>query len=62
LVVADNPKLRRVTDGRVRRSSHTITELMARYPNVQLATLVEVVPEGANWVQEIFLLILGILA
>jgi bifunctional non-homologous end joining protein LigD len=53
LVVAKNRKSRRVTDGRAMRSSHTITELVARYPNVQLATLVEVVPEGANWVQEI---------
>lgn len=57
MVVAKNRKSRRVTDGRAMRSSHTITELVARYPNVQLATLVEVVPEGPNWVQEIFLLI-----
>jgi len=26
---------------------------MARYPDVQLATLVDVVPKGSNWVQEI---------
>ena len=33
--------------------AHTISELMARYPDVQLATLVDVVPKGSNWVQEI---------
>jgi bifunctional non-homologous end joining protein LigD len=33
--------------------AHTIGELIKRYPDVQLATLVDVVPEGANWVHEI---------
>jgi bifunctional non-homologous end joining protein LigD len=36
-----------------RSSADSIGELMARYPDVQLATLVDVVPEGANWVHEI---------
>ncbi len=39
--------------GRTRSSAHTIAELIARYPDVQLATLVDVVPEGANWIHEI---------
>ncbi len=30
----------------------TIAELMAQYPDVQLATLVDAVPEGENWVHE----------
>ncbi len=37
----------------IRSSAHTIAELIARYPDVQLATLVDAVPEGANWVHEI---------
>jgi bifunctional non-homologous end joining protein LigD len=31
----------------------TVSELMAQYPDVQLATLVDAVPEGANWIHEI---------
>ncbi len=30
-----------------------VAELIARYPGVQLATLVDAVPEGKNWVHEI---------
>ena len=33
--------------------AHSLAELMARYPEVQLATLVDAVPEDANWVHEI---------
>jgi bifunctional non-homologous end joining protein LigD len=38
---------------RTRPSPHTIAELTERYPDVQLATLVDGVPEGANWIHEI---------
>jgi bifunctional non-homologous end joining protein LigD len=46
--VAAEPKSRRT-----RSSARSITELITRYQEVQLATLVDVVPTGANWVQEI---------
>jgi hypothetical protein len=39
-----------------------LNELVRRYPEVQLATLVDHPPEGAEWLHEIFLLILGISA
>jgi bifunctional non-homologous end joining protein LigD len=38
--------------GRARSSMRTIAELMARYPDVQLATLVDAVPEGESWIHE----------
>jgi bifunctional non-homologous end joining protein LigD len=38
--------------GRAPSSLCTIAELMARYPDVQLATLVDAVPAGENWVHE----------
>ncbi len=34
-------------------ATHTLAELMERYPEVQLATLVDGVPDGATWVHEI---------
>ena len=39
--------------GRIRSSTHGIKELIARFPEVQLATLVSAVPTGEHWVQEI---------
>jgi bifunctional non-homologous end joining protein LigD len=39
--------------GRVGPSPRTVAQLMESYPEVQLATLVDAVPEGANWVHEI---------
>jgi bifunctional non-homologous end joining protein LigD len=55
-VVVTNRDLPNVTakpEGRTRSPAPTIVELMERYPDVQLATLVDAVPEGANWVHEI---------
>jgi bifunctional non-homologous end joining protein LigD len=55
-VVATNrdlPNVRAKPEERTRSSAPTIAELMERYPDVQLATLVDAVPEGANWVDEI---------
>ena len=56
MVVVTNRDLPNVTEkpeGRTRSPAPTIVELMERYPDVQLATLVDAVPEGANWVHEI---------
>ena len=54
MVIASNrkPLKAKPANGRARSSSHTIAELMERYPHVQLATLVDAVPEGDNWVHE----------
>jgi bifunctional non-homologous end joining protein LigD len=55
-VVATNrdlPNVRAKPEERTRSSAPSIAELMERYPYVQLATLVDAVPEGANWVHEI---------
>ncbi len=37
----------------MRPTSRGLSALMARYPEVQLATLVDAVPEGSEWVHEI---------
>lgn len=56
MVVASdrNPLSPTVKPGRAQASSSTraIAALMARYPDVQLATLVDAVPEGENWLHE----------
>ena len=49
----DLPNVTAKPEGRTRSPAPTIVELMERYPDVQLATLVDAVPEGANWVHEI---------
>lgn len=49
----DLPNVRAKPEERTRSSAPSIAELMERYPYVQLATLVDAVPEGANWVHEI---------
>ncbi len=43
----------RAKPGRISSVAPTIAELIARYPQVQLATLADVVPQGSNWVHEI---------
>uniref|UniRef100_Q022T8 DNA ligase (ATP) n=1 Tax=Solibacter usitatus (strain Ellin6076) TaxID=234267 RepID=Q022T8_SOLUE len=57
MVIARKTKPRGVptepVPGPIRSSTHKIGELMARFPEVQLATLVAAVPTGENWVQEI---------
>jgi bifunctional non-homologous end joining protein LigD len=56
LVIAKNrkPPSGRAKADRVRPRASTskIAELMPRYSNVQLATLVDAVPDGQNWVHE----------
>jgi bifunctional non-homologous end joining protein LigD len=49
----DPQTVRAKPQGPTRPLVHTIGELIERYPDVQLATLVDGVPEGANWVHEI---------
>src|SRR5258707_11416307 len=44
---------RRPTGSGGRAAGDTLPDLMARCPEVQLATLVDAVPDGADWVHEI---------